>query len=533
MANEKINGDLFQLVKLISGDTDVNDGPIGKSYGLPVQLIAPLTAFGELSVAEKTPQVQVKFPAGLNEDVTRSCVNKSGSAIAAVDGLCTLTVAGTAEAYSQLVSLDVIRYGPGQGMNACWTAAFSAGLADSTLWAGAGDDDEMLAFGFNETEFSILHRKLGELEVRDLTITAGGDAGGGTFTLTLDGTPITITVPSGSATIADICALIILEVDDLGNAGRGWAAHTDDSITVTFTSFVAENATGTFSFTDVDSGVTTGTFNQATTDLEGSAPTENIIAQANWNIDKMDGTGPSGMTLDPTKLNVFDIQFQYLGAGNIFLSIEDVSTGRFQLVHIMLHAGTGTTPTFRNPTFRLSLIGKTDAGFSGAAQTIKSSSLAGFIEGKEAHFGVRHNASATITTNGTTEVVSLVLHNEETRNGTRNKVEVFPDHLTLINESTRSIHVDIYENPTHINSGVALTAVNSTSVLLAGTGVGIRTSGKLFLTVSLTASQSKDLNIEHLGLKMHPKDTWAFVVTKSSGGVDGTVTVGASWLERI
>lgn len=517
--------------QFLDGDKVAQD--VSAKNPMPVDAGLPRSPFGELQVAEKTPQVQVKYPAGINAAITQSCVNKAGSSIAAVDGLCTATVAGAAEAFSQMRTLDVIRYGPGQGMAARFTAAYSAGLANSSLWAGAGDDDEMLAFGYDGTAFSILHRKFGELEVRDITFTAGGDVGGGTFTLTIDGTDVTITVGAND-TIADVCALVVAASTDIGNAGRGWEVHTDDSKTVTFISFVAENAGGVFAFTDVDSGVTAGAFTQGTTVLEGKAPTENTIAQTTWNIDKMDGTGPSGMTLAPENLNVYEIGLQYLGAGDIVLRIENIETGMLQDVHLMKHAGTIATPTFRNPTFRLALIGKTDAGFSGAAQTIKTASLGGFIDGKEAHFGVRHDAVATVSTNGTTEVVNLVIHNEETFGGTRNKVEIFPDHVTIINESTRSIIVELYRNPTHLNSGVTLSAVDAaTSVMLSGAGTGTRAGGDKLLPVSVTAAQSKDLNIEHLGLKLHPTDTWAFVVTKKSGGTDGDVTVGVSWLERI
>lgn len=493
------------------------------------------SAFGEFKIVQPTPQVQIKFPQGINPAIVQILTNKSGSSVSAANGLCTITCAGVAEAFSQIRSLDVIRYGPGQGMNARFTAGFpSNGVALSTLWAGPGDDDEMLGVGCNGTDFAILHRKFGDLEVRELQITAGGDAGGGTFTLTLDGTAITVTVPSGSATIADVVALIIAKSDEIFNAGRGWEVHTDDSINLTFTSLVAENATGTFSFADVDSGVTAGTFAQGTTALVGASPTETITNQADWNIDVMDGSGPSGMTLDATKLNVWDIKFQYLGGGNLFFSVENPETGSFTPIHMMKHAGSGTGATFRDPTFHLNMIAKTDTGYVGAAQTMITASMGGFIEGKEAHFGVRHQTEATVSTNGTTEVVNLVLHNEEIFNSHRNKVEVFPDHITCINDSTRSVKIEIFENPTHINSGVSLTAVDATtSVMLSGAGSGTHTGGTLLLTVSLTASQSKDLDIEHLGLKVRPGSTWIFVVTKGSGGTDGDVTLGASWLERI
>lgn len=41
------------------------------------------------------------------------------------------------------------------------------------------------------------------------------------------------------------------------------------------------------------------------------------IPQANWNGDKLDGTGPSGITLDPSKTQIFWCDFEWLGVGSV------------------------------------------------------------------------------------------------------------------------------------------------------------------------------------------------------------------------
>jgi hypothetical protein len=42
-----------------------------------------------------------------------------------------------------------------------------------------------------------------------------------------------------------------------------------------------------------------------------------VIKQADWNLDKMDKSGPSGIELDFTKLQIFIIDFQWLGSGRV------------------------------------------------------------------------------------------------------------------------------------------------------------------------------------------------------------------------
>jgi hypothetical protein len=41
------------------------------------------------------------------------------------------------------------------------------------------------------------------------------------------------------------------------------------------------------------------------------------VEQANWNGDKLDGTGPSGLTLDTTKSQILWFDFEWLGVGNV------------------------------------------------------------------------------------------------------------------------------------------------------------------------------------------------------------------------
>lgn len=48
----------------------------------------------------------------------------------------------------------------------------------------------------------------------------------------------------------------------------------------------------------------------------GFAVDTNVL-QTNWNIDKLDGTGDSGITLDPTKTQIFFFDFEWLGVGTI------------------------------------------------------------------------------------------------------------------------------------------------------------------------------------------------------------------------
>ena len=63
---------------------------------------------------------------------------------------------------------------------------------------------------------------------------------------------------------------------------------------------------------------------------------ETRIAQANWNIDKMDGTGPSQIVLDITKAQILWMDIEWLGLGSVRMGF--VIDGKFIPCHVFHHA---------------------------------------------------------------------------------------------------------------------------------------------------------------------------------------------------
>jgi hypothetical protein len=70
-----------------------------------------------------------------------------------------------------------------------------------------------------------------------------------------------------------------------------------------------------------------------------SGSVENFaVAQADWNADKLDGTGPSGITLDITKSQIMFMDIEWLGVGSVRTGF--VINGQFVIAHIFHHANT-------------------------------------------------------------------------------------------------------------------------------------------------------------------------------------------------
>ena len=60
------------------------------------------------------------------------------------------------------------------------------------------------------------------------------------------------------------------------------------------------------------------------------------VAQANWNVDPMLGTGPSGITLDLTKAQILFMDLEWLGVGTVRMGF--VINGNFYVCHKFHHA---------------------------------------------------------------------------------------------------------------------------------------------------------------------------------------------------
>jgi hypothetical protein len=72
----------------------------------------------------------------------------------------------------------------------------------------------------------------------------------------------------------------------------------------------------------------------------GTASDARTITQSNWNTDKLDGTGSSGITLDETKTQILFIDFEWLGVGSVRCGF--VINGEFIVAHVFQNANTLT-----------------------------------------------------------------------------------------------------------------------------------------------------------------------------------------------
>jgi len=79
-----------------------------------------------------------------------------------------------------------------------------------------------------------------------------------------------------------------------------------------------------------------GTFMLLRSNVTGSVDDSRKFYQADWNVDPMDGTGPSGYTLDTTKAQILVIDLEWLGVGRVRMGLNIDGTTFY--VHEFLNA---------------------------------------------------------------------------------------------------------------------------------------------------------------------------------------------------
>lgn len=256
------------------------------------------------------------------------------------------------------------------------------------------------------------------------------------------------------------------------------------------------------------------------------------VAQSSWD-DPMDGTGLSGMTLDQTKLNVFQIQFQYLGAGAITLWIEDDSTGDFVKVHTIKYANLNTSPSVHNPNFFHSMW--TNNGSTTSDIVLKSSSYGYFIEGKTAFIELHQPQFSTGTkekTTVTTEVAIVTIRNKATYVSKTNFIDVLIQGLFASIEASSANNlgtIRFIRNAT-LGGTPSYSDINTSNSVVEFDTAGTTITGGTELFPAPLAGKNDKILVDALLLKviLNPNDT---LTISGSSANSATIDGGIFWRE--
>lgn len=348
--------------------------------------------------------------------VTRAL--NSGTATVS-NNICSINAGSNTNGRSYLSSARRMRYNPGLAICIRFAALFSAPIANSSQLIGYGDCCDGFFVGYNGTSFGILHRRGGLNEIRRLTITATS-ATDTTATVTLDGVDTNVSILSTDSK-QQIARKIVNT--NFSAVGSGWNTF-EEGESVLFISCTAAPLTGTFSYSSTTS---TGTFSSV---QSGVVPTDTWTSQYNWNQDRAFGFRDLPC-IDFTNGNVFEINMQWLGFGNIIFRMEHPTTGTFYDIHHIRYSAKNALTSLLNPNLPLYVAVEK----FGAASTdifVKTSSMGLFVMGDNNKIlGPRLGKAATYYTLGGNAMSAgtyyniITLRNLPIFNNTRNYSEIY------------------------------------------------------------------------------------------------------------
>jgi hypothetical protein len=119
------------------------------------------------------------------------------------------------------------------------------------------------------------------------------------------------------------------------------------------------------------------------------------VAQASWNADKMDGSGPSGITLDLTKAQILFMDVEWLGVGTVRIGF--IIDGNFYICHRFNHANliTSTYITTASLPLRYEI---TNTGATSGVSTFKQICSSIMSEGGFTLNGLQQAIGIPVTT---------------------------------------------------------------------------------------------------------------------------------------
>ncbi len=268
-----------------------------------------------------------------------------------------------------------------------------------------------------------------------------------------------------------------------------------------------------------------------------SLGTTQTVTQSNWNGDKFDGTGDSGVTIDVTKGNIFWLDVEWLGVG-------DVRTGFFidgkpVVAHTFYNTNKNSTTYMSTACLPLRYEIENTAGQTGSStmRQICSTILSeGGYEGFSRRYNVTHSGTTphTLTTAGTQYPLIAIRMAPD-----RLDSIIVPSNISVAiepdtNNKPLVVQYRILLNPTLTGNTWATHFNGNVQYNVTATGVTDGTDiigGYISSSGTLDVSSINDFNFQIGRTQLGVSDTFVLVLVPTENGTQGYTDL--SWFEII
>jgi hypothetical protein len=506
------------------GFTDLNKSK--KTDGSDdVFIKGPTSHFGEILTVSPVPVAQGEFVYNFIALDVFNTGSFSGADINASSGMAELSSSTNVSGSALLELRRGLKYRPGQGSLMRATALFDTPVENNRQLVGISNREAGYTWGYDGTNFGVLHTQKGQVEIRKYVVSAGANTEA--VTVTLDGESTVVNLVGGGDTTQTAYQLASQDYSDVG---YGWTADVVGSTVYFLSSQPRADLDGTYSIAGT---AINGTFSQV---VAGSGSTETFIPTGSFNNDKLDGTGPSGMVLNPQKGNVYQVGFQYLGYGNARFDIEDPNTGIFIKAHELKLTNSRTTPVVKNPQMRPSLESCNRGNNTNVV--LKTASMASFTEGIIRNLDPKFSKAVTFASANDNDFLDQPILAIKTNSVFRDQTCAGEFDLLAINcsneNTAKTLTVGFFLNEPiggdvnfeYVDENISMV---STAVLTPGVSTIANLNAIPFYTFSVAPLSAVTINLEPLAF-VFPTNSTLIIAFKSAQSIAGNLSL--NWFEQ-
>ncbi len=223
------------------------------------------------------------------------------------------------------------------------------------------------------------------------------------------------------------------------------------------------------------------------TSTSGSPSDARDVPQSLWNGDKLDGTGPSGLTLDLTKAQILWMDFEWLGVGSVRCGF--IINGQYIICHTFNNANDIDKVYMTTAILPVRYQITTSNTFTGSA-ALKQICSTVVSEGGYGQTSIDHVARRTTVLTGITTaatffpVVSIRLASGRTGS------VVLPNRVQFLPLTSQNYEVALLKNPTLTGATWAATVPTDTNVDFDVAATAISAVGSIVQTDYVTSTGS-------------------------------------------
>lgn len=214
---------------------------------------------------------------------------------------------------------------------------------------------------------------------------------------------------------------------------------------------------------------------------------DTAFEQSQWNLDKLDGSGPSGIVIDTSKSQIFIIDFQWLGVGRVRFGFD--LDGEITYCHQVLNANIRETTymSSANLPIRYEIVNTDDTTSSTTMKQICSAVIS--EGGLDNDKGIDRSASTGITgANISSRESVLSIRPKDIFNGIKNRGNIIPLDFELYVESQAVFFEIVYRGTV---SGASWSSVGSNSITEFSTTNSTVSGGEVLASGFVPAASGK------------------------------------------